>query len=977
MHTIKHTPLAAGKRLAALLLLTAASTAAVLAQGKFTINGRVVDALMRNELPGSTVELLSAKDSSVISSIVADIPCWDSNRGEYHSSRFSFDVPRVKGAQYIIRASFLGFRTECVNVNLDNMSRREFERTLPDITLHRESKVLDEVNVVATKVKFYYKGDTVVYNADAFVLAEGSMLDGLVRQLPGVEIRDDGNIYHNGKLVENLLLNGKEFFNGNNQIMLDMLPAFTVKNIKMYDKYGHRSELLGQRLQDDKLYVMDVVLKREYSIGWMGNAEGGGGTSGRYLGQLFAMRHTDHSRITLYGSANNLNDKRKPGQDTNWSPDKLTPGRSKEIQGGLDYYVDDREGKYIVNGNVVVAHSDLDLVENTDKVNFLPTNNTYEYIRSQSRDKSLNVSTWHNFYYKWKNADLQINPSLNYNKYDNRNTTLDGIFNEQQTGMSRKILENLYSPTASADLRRATVYRYRTETLGKGHTLRGELSAGTNIKLNNYGDYLKFNATVSGETKHEDKFNRYGTLYGADGDAGPSGYQYFKNRPDRKLYFKLQGSYTYKLNKALSLELFGGVEHNYRKQHSSLYLLDQLAGYDDGPIGVLPSVAEYGQTFDPRNSFIAETSDFIYNINPALHLMYTSDSGWNVSMNTYLNLAPTHQRLDYHRNNADTTITRNSFRVQLPFFHSSVWNKDMSFFMQTMGNITVKTPDLVNQVNMTDDTDPLNITIGNPHLKNETTYNLDWLISYTNPKTQLSNGVGIKYQLRTNAFSMGYTYNPTTGVRTYRMGNVNGNWNGSLRYSLNTPLDKARKLSLRSATYAEYANSADLIGESATDEFSASRSSVRTLTLREELNLDYKIGKSQIGLKGTYAWRRINGEAESFQSFDATDFSYGANAIINMPWNMQLSTDLMMYSRRGYTGSSMNTNDLVWNARLSYTAMKGKLTFMLDAFDILNQINNVTRVVNAQGRTETFTNALPRYALLHVAYKFNIMPKKK
>ena len=348
-----------------------------------------------NELPGSTVELLSAKDSSVIKSVVADVPSYNDARGSFQSSIFSFDVPRVKGAQYIIRASYLGFKTECVNVNLDNMSRREFERTLPDITLHRESKVLDEVNVVATKVKFYYKGDTVVYNADAFVLAEGSMLDGLVRQLPGVEIRDDGNIYHNGKLVENLLLNGKEFFNNNNQIMLDMLPAFTVKNIKMYDKYGHTSELLGQQRQDDKLYVMDVVLKREYNIGWMGNAEGGGGTSGRYLGQLFAMRHTDHSRITLYGAINNLNDKRKPGQDSNWSPDQLSPGRSKEIQGGIDYYIGDREGKYILNGNVQVGHSDLDLVENTDKVNFLPTNDTYEYIRSQSRNKSFNVNTWH------------------------------------------------------------------------------------------------------------------------------------------------------------------------------------------------------------------------------------------------------------------------------------------------------------------------------------------------------------------------------------------------------------------------------------------------------------------------------------------------------------------------------------------------------------------------------------------------------
>lgn len=294
-----------------ILILTALFTALpFFAQSKYTISGRVVDALMRNDLPGATVELLSGKDSSVIKTIVANTPCWDMAKGQYNSSDFSFIVPKVKGDSYIIKASFLGYITGYANVSMKDITRRDYECKLPDIALKRDSKVLDELEVVSTKVKFYYKGDTVVYNADAFVLAEGSMLDGLVRQMPGMEIREDGNIYHNGKLVENLLLNGKEFFNGNNQIMLDMLPAFTVKNIKMYDKYGNKSELLGQKLQDDKLYVMDVVLKREYSVGWMGNVEAGGGTSDRYLGQLFAMRHTDHSRISIYGTINNLNDKR-------------------------------------------------------------------------------------------------------------------------------------------------------------------------------------------------------------------------------------------------------------------------------------------------------------------------------------------------------------------------------------------------------------------------------------------------------------------------------------------------------------------------------------------------------------------------------------------------------------------------------------------------------------------------------------------
>ena len=185
------------------------------------------------------------------------------------------------------------------------------------------------------------------------------------------------------------------------------------------------------------------------------------------------------------------------------------------------------------------------------------------------------------------------------------------------------------------------------------------------------------------------------------------------------------------------------MEHEYRKQHSSLYLLDQLADYDDGPIGRLPSVAEYGRTFDPRNSFIAKKSDYTYTIMPSIYFYHRGEE-WNYGFDAKFQLAPTHQRLNYHRNNADTTITRNSFRVMLPWLHSSLSNKSNTFFMQLMGNITSKTPDLVNLVDMTDDTDPLNVTIGNTHLKDETTYYVDWFVSLTSPQSQSGHEVGIK-----------------------------------------------------------------------------------------------------------------------------------------------------------------------------------------------------------------------------------------
>lgn len=102
------------------------------------------------------------------------------------------------------------------------------------------------MTVTATKVKFYNKGDTLFYNADAFVLFEGSMLDALVRQLPGVELHPDGQIFVNGRFVESLLLNGKDFMKGDNKVLLENLGAYTVKDIKVYDRQEDMDKLLGK-----------------------------------------------------------------------------------------------------------------------------------------------------------------------------------------------------------------------------------------------------------------------------------------------------------------------------------------------------------------------------------------------------------------------------------------------------------------------------------------------------------------------------------------------------------------------------------------------------------------------------------------------------------------------------------------------------------------------------------------------------------
>lgn len=173
---------------------------------------------------------------------------------------------------------------------------------------------------------FYYEGDTLVYNADAFVLAEGSMLDDLFAQMPGVTMDKDGRIKVRDRYVDCLMVNGKDLC-VNNSVMFENLPAYTIKDIAFYDKLGRTSELMGERVSGDVSYVMDVRLKREYSYGWFMNAEGGYGSENRYLGRLFGLMFSENFSLSAYASANNLTDSSKPGRsDGVWSRDNVNSG---------------------------------------------------------------------------------------------------------------------------------------------------------------------------------------------------------------------------------------------------------------------------------------------------------------------------------------------------------------------------------------------------------------------------------------------------------------------------------------------------------------------------------------------------------------------------------------------------------------------------------------------------------------------------
>lgn len=184
------------------------------------------------------------------------------------------------------------------------MYRNEVIKELKPVYLRKKPKklevTLDEVVVTATKLKFYMDGDTLVYNADAFNLAEGSMISTLIKKLPGVEMKKGGEIFVNGQKVQSMLLNGKDFFDSDRELMLENMPAYMVKKIKSYERTPIAVVGTNQEKTTQKELVMDIALKRDYHSGWIANANAGGGTSiydneegkrdKKFVGRLFGTQ---------------------------------------------------------------------------------------------------------------------------------------------------------------------------------------------------------------------------------------------------------------------------------------------------------------------------------------------------------------------------------------------------------------------------------------------------------------------------------------------------------------------------------------------------------------------------------------------------------------------------------------------------------------------------------------------------------------
>ena len=959
------------RHLIVFILLSFCECAVLSAQSKtktVCLYGTVHNRMTGELLSGVKAELMT-RDSSVVGDCCTEKYFQVGNT----LCPWYFYVPK-KEAQYILKLSKEGYETLYKDITYEPRGNKGiiiFEKTY--LKYAPKERVLGAATVTATRVKFYTKKDTVVFNADAFEMAEGSMLDALIKQLPGVELRDNGQIYVNGRFVESLLLNGENFFDKDRNVMLENLPSYMVNNVKVYERLGEKSRLM-KRDMDDKSYVMDINLKKHYSIGWIGNAEGGAGTRDRYLGRFFALRFTRQSRVSLFGNMNNLNETRKPGQNGDWSPGNVRQGQNAHKIFGLDYMVNDRRTRYKLEGWAKAEHDNLTALEQTTGEAFMPNGNVYKRGGNHESQSVTSFNSFHNWLFHNDLTVIKVAPYVLYEKKKKRGNSYSAALNRDMNGLSG-LTDSLFSGS-SEWLRNAVINRVKNEDMQKSDKFFTTATASFTQDLRYFSGFIDAEGYISYKKEHFERFNHYQLDYpSAAGQTGETKNRYYKSPSEMFSYYG-RADFWYWLPCNFALV----PSYKYRvlntRNDNMIYRLEQLDGWGSGKeLGALPSEWEYLSTLDKGNSYNQEQNTQEHTISMKIngnHLILNN----KVRFEAYAEfpVVLTRRKFDYVRANIDTVLTKQVAAFN-PFVRTSfIWH-DWKRRIDIEYDVDTKLYGLSQTLDIRSDDDPLRVTLGNGRLKNSVAHQLD--VSYTNNSNRKQRffNAGVNYNAVRNQIGYSSEYNRATGVYTYRPVNINGNYSvgGNVNYSM--ALDRKRRWNLSTTTSAQLHNNVDLITVTGSD--ANPRSKVKTLFLNETVKIDHRFGRQKVGAKAGCSWRNATSAREDFATVNAANFNYGLTGQFELPCGFQFFTDLTMYSRRGYESREMNTDELVWNARLSKQVWKKRLTLALEGFDILHNLSAVTHTLNGQGRTETYRNVIPSYGMLHVIYRLNVQPKKK
>ena len=877
-------------------------------------------------LPYTNILVLEAGDSTLVKGVMSDA-----------GGNFRLSFHAKKESPYLLKVSYIGMKPEFRALNTGKTKIH-----VGNIVL-TEGLELSEVVVTAPIKEVELVGDTTVINADAYRIPEGSNLEELVKKIPGLEYdRQNKTLVYNGLPIAEINVNGEAFFAGNHALALENLPADLVSRIKVYDKRSEMEKFMGIKTGEEN-YVLDLQTKKEFNGTLMTSVAAGKGNNKKKEAELISnFFKTGGENLSVIAKSGNRN---------------MTSANKDNRQDNVAVNFLKKFGKKIhLNGNVMYSNA----INGNDGTSYyeqyLKTGNRYRYATSDRHNTNRMANTMLSM--KWnidKMTLLNLSGSFSTMKGTNGSDSRQATYNEDPELDITAPFNGEENSQTENDIRVNGIrMNSRSTSANRQYFLNADLTRRLNEKGSSLGLTMQYS---EGRGKNEAFSVSSTTYYQLQDEWGNDSVLYrnqYYDSPNRNRKFSLGLVLTQPLHKSLRAQLSYKFKRENQNNDRNTYDLSRFFdGTDDEPLYTLPEGYEAAYTDSLSNRSRSHTTAH----EVALHLNYT-DRTWEI--NAGLSVVPERQSLDQKTGQmqADTLRTSvNYYPAVTVLWHKKKTRVQLSYEGDT------KQPGLTELLTLTDNSDPLNITRGNPSLR--PSYNQRVRLEARDTKIGLNGDM--TWANTVNSVTRAVTYNTQTGgIESYPV-NVNGNWNAraTVRYQKRIK----RRFSVTARTGASFSQNVSLINEGQQE--MPERSTTHNTTLNANLRLGYQPEWGGFDLTGDWRFRHSTNLLRETGDY-TRDYRLGVNAYADLPGGIQLRSDVDYSFRNGTNITPGEDDQVVWNASLSWRFLgqkKAELSFYWA--DILSQKKNFTRSVSSSGLSERHTQQIGSWFMLSFKYRFN------
>ena len=906
-----------------------------IAQKSGNVKGIVFDTIAKQPVAAATITVLQRSDSSLVTFTMTN------SRGEFSLANVPYGDYRLLVTHVNYHNVNKFFTINDANNNVD----------FPNVEVSDKNKVLEEVVVMAEAPPVTLIGDTVQYNAGSFKTKPNAVVEDLLKKMPGIQVEKDGTVKAQGQTVNRVLVDGKEFFGNDPKIATKNLPADAVDKVQVYDKQSDMAQLTGfDDGQSEK--TINLKLKKDKKKGVFGKVNAGGGTDGRYQGRFNVNSFKGARQMSVIGMGNNTN-----AEGFSFMDILSFSGGMNQLGGGgggglnINISSNDPMAGAMGGGN-----------NNAINTSWAGGANYNNIIGNKMEIQSNYFFSRYNPVTDQKLSRQYILPDSTY--FYNQNSRTNNLSYSHRFNLTYDyLIDSMHSLKFTPTL---SLQNAKNQSLSKYETLSEQLIRSNNGFSNNYAasDGYNFNGTLL----FRKKFNRRGrtlsvslgsTLNNSEGNGQLGSVNEFYNRSGLSVKtdsinqqsfsesevrgYTTRAVYTEPLFKRSLVELSVSKNESRSVSDKVTYDFNQSSG-----------------KHDMINPLLTNNYENIYGTTTAGIRVRTQKKKYNYSFGL------TWQNADLKgtiKSGIKDSVITKSFYNLLPnarFQYNFTRFKNLQLDYRASTN----QPSVSQLQPIPDISNPLNIRMGNPNLKQEFTHRINASYTGINPFRNKSFFWFSSYSFTNNRI-VNYDIIDSFGRKITTPVNVDGVYNLNNDLTVGLPL-RFIKSSLNFNTGFGYSKSIQFIN--------TVRNNIYNVSIDPgiEISKSFK-DKLDLTLSGGFTYNKAKYSLQSSLNNNYLTQDYGIDVGWQLPGNFYLSTDFR-YTINSQRSAGFNAKVPLWNAAFSKLFLKyNRGEIKISVYDLLNENQAIVRNTNSNYIEDQNNRVLKRFFLLSFTYSLNKM----